>query len=129
MMPRIWIRCFIVSAVIAAVAPAFSMTLAAPGPEGQAVDLSAIEMERVLEADDSTINDYIQTVPMRTVDGFSDRLLYVFSHPQIAIFYLRASISWFIGLFMATILVGYLGARDFRKAQQGHPADARTTRG
>jgi hypothetical protein len=106
MTKTVWVRCLVVSLIIAAFAPGLSMVVI----EDEVIDLSAIQPGELSNISEKELAERVTTLPTRRVRGI-ERFTYPYTHPQIGLFYLRAAVTWFVGLFVATVVVSYLNSR------------------
>lgn len=105
-----WIRCFIVSAAFAVVAPFISSVSLMPSEGEQVIELKAIEARQLKVTSVEDALSHLDSVPTRTLSRF-ERFTYQFTHPQYWLFYLRGVAASFIWLFLATLSVSYLNLR------------------
>jgi hypothetical protein len=107
---KLWIYCFLVSAVLAALMPIVLSTAVLPA-EGQAVlDLTSIGANQRVSMSPGEFGDFVNSVPTRKLEGL-ERFTYQFTHPQYFHFYFRSVAISFIWLFLATVVVSYRGHR------------------
>ena len=114
MTKKIWIRCFVVSIILAFLASLLSMTVGTAmmvAEVGEEVpDLRAIDPEMMEKVGSEEFAKHFVNLPTRKLVGL-ERFTYPLTHPQVWQFYLQAVVTWFIGLFCATTLVSYLHVR------------------
>ena len=108
---KVWLRCFLVSFVIACLIPLFTSVILAPEEGEMVVDLAAIDPESIGRMSDEEFNTYMRQIPMRRIEGIK-RFTYPFTHPQYFHFYARGVLSAFVWVFLATVVVSYLNHRN-----------------
>lgn len=115
-----WTRCLVVSVAIALIATPLSIISYVPDETEEVIDLSELEPERTSQMSAQELEDYVTSLPTRRLEGL-ERFTYPFTHPQILHFYLQGVIMWFVGLFIATVLVTFWNTRAQR--QPDHSLD------
>lgn len=73
-------------------------------------DLSIVDNNDLATADFNQVEEMISNMPMKELTGV-ERLTYPITHPQYTSMYSGSVLTWFVGLFMATITVSYLNAK------------------
>ena len=100
------IHCLLVSIIVSIIAAMFSTTiLVAPGEGEEVLDLSHVATNT------GNIELMVESIPMRQVKGL-ERFTYPLSHPEYTTFFLKAISTWFIGLFIATLIVSLLNEKS-----------------
>lgn len=109
-MSLLW-RCLLVSALISALGPAFTMTMAVPSDE-DLIDISKIT-EQELEEVSSLLEEKADY--HRRVSGIVERFSYVMGHPQIRWYYFHTAISLFCLVLPATLVASFWNIRATRQ--------------
>lgn len=113
-MPKqLWIYSLLVSAVLAALVPPVSNTVAVPGEAEEVLDLASIDANQLEGMSPEAFEELVTAIPTKRLEGL-ERFTYQFTHPQYFHFYYRGVAFAFVWLFLATIAVSYLGHRSRR---------------
>lgn len=110
-------RCFLVSLVVSILATFVTTSTAYVPDEGEvmidlgAIDESFLNSNLFIEGTDAEINEYWESLPTREISGL-ERFTHAFDHPQVWYFFYRGFLYWFVAIFMSTLFVSYLNARD-----------------
>ena len=108
---KLWIHCFLVSMVFAAAMPIVTGTVVVPAEGEEVLDLASIDANQLESMSPEAIEGFIDSVPTRKLEGL-ERFTYQFTHPQFFRFYYRGVAVSFVWLFLATVVVSYLGHRS-----------------
>ena len=115
-MSLLW-RCLLVSALISALGPAFTMTMAVPSDE-DLIDISKIteqELEEVSSPEELDALLEEKADYHRRVSGIVERFSYVMGHPQIRWYYFHTAISLFCLVLPATLVASFWNIRATRQ--------------
>ena len=108
---KLWIYCFLISAVLAALTPIVTSTVLVPAQGEEVLDLASLDRSELEGIAPEDIGDFIESVPSKRIEGF-ERFAYQFEHPQFFHFYIRGVAMSFVWLLLATVIVSYLGHRN-----------------
>ena len=104
-------RCLLVSFLLGAIAPFFSMNLAAPVEiQASADELAKITKNELIPLTEKEFKENVEPYLWENTNHF-DRLLSAVFYPSFWLMYLNAFIAWVIGFLVATHLVSYLNTR------------------
>jgi hypothetical protein len=117
MTKQLWIYCFLVSAVLAALMPIATSTVLVPSEGEEVLDLESISPSQLENMPPEDLGDFVDTLPTRKVEGF-ERFTYQFTHPQFMHFYLPSVAVSFVWLLIATVAVSYLSHRGTMSYQR-----------
>ncbi len=107
---KLWIYCFLVSAVLAALMPIVSSAVVVPVDGEKVLDLTSIDASQLESMSPGEFEGFVNSVPTKKLEGL-ERFTYQFTHPQYFHFYFRSVAVSFIWLFLATVAASYLGHR------------------
>ncbi len=116
MTKSVWMRCVLVSLLMAAITPPLTSTIMVSPEDGEMVpDLATIDSNELEGMSSKELEERVNEIPMRKVEGI-ERFTYQFTHPQYFHFYIGGVLSFFPLYLLATILVSYGHVRNDRAA-------------
>jgi hypothetical protein len=110
-----FLRCFLISLVLAFVASIVSTSMLMALPAGTLVALQETAASRGTQATSGEIDDDLLVVSTRAISG-TERFARTFSHPWYWQFQLRSMATLFVTLMIGTVLAVVWNSRQQRRA-------------